>query len=82
LPVYLPISRILEGGENEVFESYFEGPKREESKLNGAKGSSSSAPSSVAKANWNAKEDAEVLKSAKKWLFTDEEKLISVICHR
>lgn len=85
LPVWLPISRILEGGENEVFESYFDystsGPTATKTHQKEILTKTSKSVS-IAYQNGDVKVDGETLFTAMKGFFTNHQKLISVIANR
>lgn len=86
LPVWLPISRILEGGENEVFESYFDystsGPNATKVRQQEILNKTSQSVVSIGYKSGDLKIDGETIWTAMKGFGTNEQKIISVVAHR
>lgn len=79
LPVWLPISRILEGGENEIFESYFAIEASTSKEAAAPSGKTEKEPEAHPPRNWNAKADAELLRKALKSFLTNDKQLIAIL---
>lgn len=87
LPVWLPIARLLEGAENEVFESYFEfstsGPTGAKAKQKEVLNKTSQFVTVISYKDGNFDEDVELLHEAfSKFIGYDEAIVISVFANR